>query len=50
MHSSRELSSSLFQIALGGREVALTDLFDGFDDRDRLGVVVRSPCGCGTPT
>jgi hypothetical protein len=45
MHSSRELSSSMFRIALGGREVALTDLFDGFDDRDRLGVVVRSPCG-----
>ena len=45
MHSSRELRSSSFRIALGGREVALIDLFDGFDDRDRLGVVVRSPCG-----
>jgi hypothetical protein len=45
MHSSRELRSSSFRIALAGREVALTELFDGFDDRDRLGVVVRRPCG-----
>jgi hypothetical protein len=45
MHSSEELRSSLFRIALDGREVALTELFDGFDDRDRLGVVVHSPCG-----
>jgi hypothetical protein len=45
MHSSRELRSSSFRITLGGRDVPLTELFDGFDDRDRLGVVVRSPCG-----
>jgi hypothetical protein len=45
MHSSRELRSSSFRIALDGREVQLTELFDGFGERDRLGVVVRSPCG-----
>jgi hypothetical protein len=45
MHSAQELRSSSFRIVLDGREVALTQLFEGFDDRDRLGVVVRSPCG-----
>lgn len=45
MHSSRELRSSSFRITLGGRDVPLTELFDGFDDRDRLGVVLRSRCG-----
>jgi hypothetical protein len=30
---------------VGGREVRLVDLFDGFGEHDRLGVVVRRPCG-----
>jgi hypothetical protein len=45
MHSSRELRSSLFQITAGGHAVRLIDLFDGFGEHDRLGVVVGRPCG-----
>jgi len=45
MHSSEELRSSLFRIAVDGRDIALTELFGGFDGRDRLGVVVHSPHG-----
>jgi hypothetical protein len=45
MHSSQELRSSSFRIAVADREVPLTELYDGFDDRDRLGVVLHSPCG-----
>jgi hypothetical protein len=35
----------MFQIAIGGRRSSLGDLFPGLDDRDRLGIVVRHPCG-----
>ena len=45
MHSSRELQSSSFEITVAGREVRLVDLFDGFGEHDRLGVVIRRPCG-----
>jgi hypothetical protein len=45
MHSSRELRSSSFEITVGGREVQLVDLFHGFSEHDRLGVVLRRPCG-----
>jgi hypothetical protein len=45
MHSSRELCSSSFEITVAGREVRLVDLFDGFGEHDRLGVVIRRPCG-----
>src|SRR5215208_252745 len=45
MHSSRELRSSSFEITVGGRAVPLVELFDGFGERDRLGVVIRLPCG-----
>ena len=45
MHSSRELRSSLFEIALGARPAPLEELFEGFGEHDRLGVVVGSPCG-----
>jgi hypothetical protein len=45
MHSSRELRSSSFEVTVEGREVRLVDLFDGFREHDRLGVVVRRPCG-----
>jgi hypothetical protein len=45
MHSSRELRSSSFEITVGDREVRLVDLLDGFGEHDRLGVVVRRPCG-----
>jgi hypothetical protein len=45
MHSSRELRSSSFRITVDGREVRLVDLFDGFGEHDRLGLVIRQPCG-----
>jgi hypothetical protein len=45
MHSSRELRSNSFDIRVGGRPASLADVFEGFSDQDRLGVVVRRPCG-----
>jgi hypothetical protein len=45
MHSSRELRSSSFEITVGDREVRLVDLFEGFGEQDRLGLVIRRPCG-----
>ena len=45
MHSSRELRSSAFEITVGGRAVRLVELFEGFGEHDRLGVVIRRPCG-----
>jgi hypothetical protein len=45
MHSSKELTSSSFRIEVDGRQVRLEDLFEGFGERDRLGVVVGHPCG-----
>jgi hypothetical protein len=35
----------MFEIRLGGREATFEDVFPGFDRHDRLGVVVRDPCG-----
>jgi hypothetical protein len=45
MHSSKELSSAMFAPEVAGRAATLADIFPGFDGRDRLGVVVRSPGG-----
>jgi hypothetical protein len=45
MHSSRELSSSSFEIEAGGVPVPLEELFQGFGELDRLGVVMSGPCG-----
>jgi hypothetical protein len=45
MHSARELSSSAFEIRVAGRESRLVDLFDGFGEHDRLGVLVGRPGG-----
>lgn len=45
MHTAEELSSPGFAIQLDGRDAALDDLFPGFVEQDRLGVVVRHPCG-----
>jgi hypothetical protein len=45
MHSSRELRSSSFEITVAGRAVRLAELFEGFGEHDRLGVVIRRPCG-----
>jgi hypothetical protein len=45
MHSSKELSRDSFRLAVEGRSADLEDVFPGFDDQDRLGIVVRHPCG-----
>jgi hypothetical protein len=45
MHSSHELSSSSFEIRVDGRPTRLEDLFEGFGEHDRLGVVMSRPCG-----
>jgi hypothetical protein len=45
VHSSRELRSSSFRITIDGAPATLSDVLPGFEDRDRLGLVVRRPCG-----
>lgn len=45
MHTTETLSSDSFAVALAGEPAALEDLLPGFGDEDRLGVVVRDPCG-----
>lgn len=44
-HTTQNLIESSFAITVDGREAGIQDVFPGFDNRDRLGVVVRSPCG-----
>jgi hypothetical protein len=45
MHSASQLTRDSFTITIAGRQAALADVFPGFQRSDRLGVVVRSPCG-----
>jgi hypothetical protein len=45
MHSASELTSDSFTITVDGQPAELTDVFPGFRQADRLGVVVRRPCG-----
>jgi hypothetical protein len=45
MHSSYELRSDSFAVEIEGRPASLSELFPGFGEQDRLGVVVRAPCG-----
>jgi hypothetical protein len=45
MHSSRELSRSSFELRVAGRPARLEDLFEGFGEQDRLGLVMSEPCG-----
>ena len=45
MHSSEELRSSDFEIEVGGRPGGIPELFGGFGEHDRLGVVLSEPCG-----
>jgi hypothetical protein len=45
VHSARELRSEAFEITVAGREARLTDLFEGFGEHDRLGVIVGRPGG-----
>jgi hypothetical protein len=45
MHTTTDLSSSSFSIRVDGTPGDIESVFAGFSDRDRLGVVVREPCG-----
>jgi hypothetical protein len=45
MHSSRELRSSSFEVRVDGRPARVEDVFEGFAEQDRLGVVMSHPCG-----
>ena len=45
MHSSHELTSTAFTVELEGRQVSIPELFSGFDERDRLGIVAHQPGG-----
>jgi hypothetical protein len=45
VHSSQELASSAFAVSIDGVPSTVTDLLPGFAAADRLGVVVRRPCG-----
>jgi hypothetical protein len=45
MHSSNELRSDMFAITLDGWPASVEQVLPGFGERDRLGVVVRHPCG-----
>jgi 8-oxo-dGTP pyrophosphatase MutT (NUDIX family) len=45
MHSAKELTSASFTLTVNGEEASLRDVFPGFEERDRLGIVVRQPGG-----
>src|SRR6476620_11743846 len=45
MHTTTDLSSSSFSIRMDGTPGDIESVVAGFSDRDRLGVVVREPCG-----
>ncbi len=45
MHSTKELSSEMFAFTVAGQPASFGDLFPGFDQRDRLGIVSRSAGG-----
>src|SRR5688500_8556661 len=45
VHSARELSSSAFEIRVAGQVIQLVDLFEGFGEHDRLGVIIGRPGG-----
>jgi hypothetical protein len=45
MHTTTDLSSSSFSIRVDGTPGDVESVFAGFSVRDRLGVVVREPCG-----
>ena len=45
MHSSRELRSTAFEVTVDGAPAALGDVLPDFVAADRVGIVVRRPCG-----
>jgi hypothetical protein len=45
MHTATELSSTDFAVRVDGRSGSLADILPRFAEPDRVGVVVRHPCG-----
>jgi hypothetical protein len=45
MHSTERLTSGSFAFVVGGRPATFDDVLPGWDERDRLGVMARQPCG-----
>src|ERR1700761_809792 len=45
MHTSDELCAGSFQIELAGAPATIEQVLPGFEPGDRLGIVVREPCG-----
>jgi hypothetical protein len=45
MHTSSELSDRSFDVRIDDRAASSRDLFPGFDEHDRIGLVVSSPHG-----
>jgi hypothetical protein len=45
MHTSSELSEKSFDVRIGDSVASSGDLFPGFDEHDRIGLVVSSPHG-----
>jgi hypothetical protein len=45
MHSTERLTSASFAFAIDGRPATFDAVLPGWDERDRLGVVARQPCG-----
>jgi hypothetical protein len=45
VHTTTDLSTSSFAIQVDGSSGDIRSVFAGFSDRDRLGAVVREPCG-----
>lgn len=51
MHTTTTLRSDGFEIAVDGRPATIADLFPGFDEQDRLGIVLHAhhaAAGAGT--
>lgn len=45
MHTTKVLNSEDFNFTIDGQKGTLEDIFHGFNKYDRLGIVVRRPCG-----
>ncbi|MEQ6289726.1 hypothetical protein ACFPAG_03775 [Vogesella sp. GCM10023246] len=45
MHTTTVLAATDFAFQLAGRNATLEDIFPGFQDSDRIGIVVNQPCG-----
>jgi hypothetical protein len=45
MHTSGELTSDQFRVTVGGQRASVAELFPGFDEQTRVGVIVRDDFG-----